>query len=86
MNFLYALDPATGKPIRAFGENGRLDMRKDLGSDYTQNTVALTTPGVLYNYLLILGFRAPISSPLNWDAILTTLDALRIAPTARQAK
>lgn len=63
MNFLYALDPATGKPVKAFGENGRLDMRKDLGSDYTQNTVALTTPGVLYRDLLILGFRAPETHP-----------------------
>ena len=45
MNFLYALDPTTGKPIKAFGEDGRLDMRKDLDSDYRQNTVALTTPG-----------------------------------------
>jgi quinoprotein glucose dehydrogenase len=63
MNFLYALDPASGKPIRAFGENGRLDMRKDLDSDYTQNTVALTTPGVLYGDLLILGFRAPETNP-----------------------
>jgi quinoprotein glucose dehydrogenase len=63
MNFLYALDPATGKPIKAFGENGRLDMRKDLGSDYAQNAVALTTPGVLYRDLLILGFRAPETNP-----------------------
>ena len=63
MNFLYALDPSTGKPIKAFGENGRLDMRKDLGSDYTQNTVALSTPGVLYKNLLILGFRAPETKP-----------------------
>jgi quinoprotein glucose dehydrogenase len=63
MNFLYALDPTSGEPIRAFGENGRLDMRKDLDSDYTQNTVALTTPGVLYKDLLILGFRAPETNP-----------------------
>jgi quinoprotein glucose dehydrogenase len=63
MNFLYALDPATGKPISTFGEDGRLDMRKDLGSDYRQNTVALTTPGVLYKDLLILGFRAPETKP-----------------------
>jgi quinoprotein glucose dehydrogenase len=59
MNFLYALDPATGKPIASFGEGERLDLRKDLDSDYTQNTVALTTPGVLYKDNLILGFRAP---------------------------
>jgi quinoprotein glucose dehydrogenase len=63
MNFLYALDPDTGKPIPGFGENGRLDMRKDLGSNYTQNTVALTTPGALYKDLLILGFRAPETHP-----------------------
>ncbi len=63
MNFLYALDPATGKPIASFGEGGRLDLRKDLDSDYTQNTVALTTPGVLYKDNLILGFRAPETNP-----------------------
>jgi quinoprotein glucose dehydrogenase len=63
MNFLYALDPASGKPIKTFGDNGRLDMRKDLGSDYTQNMVVLTTPGVLYHDLLILGFRAPETYP-----------------------
>ena len=63
MNYLYELDPITGKPIAGFGENGRLDLRKDLDSDYNQNTVALTTPGVLYKDLLIIGFRAPETNP-----------------------
>ncbi len=63
LNFLYALDPATGKPIPSFGEGGRLDMRKDLDSDYTQNSVVLTTPGNLYKDSLILGFRAPETNP-----------------------
>lgn len=63
MNFLYALDPATGKPIASFGEGGQLDLRKDLDSDYAQNSVALTTPGVLYKDNLILGFRAPETNP-----------------------
>jgi quinoprotein glucose dehydrogenase len=63
MNFLYALNPATGEPIKVFGENGRLDLRKDLDSDYMQNAVALTTPGVLYKDLLIVGFRAPETNP-----------------------
>ncbi len=31
MNFLYALDPSTGKPISSFAENGRIDLRKGLG-------------------------------------------------------
>jgi quinoprotein glucose dehydrogenase len=30
MNRLYALDPATGTPIATFGENGSVDLRKDL--------------------------------------------------------
>jgi quinoprotein glucose dehydrogenase len=38
-------------------------MRKDLDSDYTQNWVALTTPGVIYKENLILGFRAPETNP-----------------------
>jgi quinoprotein glucose dehydrogenase len=63
LHFIYALDPSTGKPIASFGEDGRLDMRKDLDSDYTQNNVALTTPGVLYKNLLICGFRAPETNP-----------------------
>ncbi|MEO6909630.1 MAG: c-type cytochrome, partial [Edaphobacter sp.] len=64
MNFIYALDPATGKPIPSFGDGGRLDMRKDLGSaDFTKLNVALTTPGVVYKDLLICGFRAPEAKP-----------------------
>ncbi len=59
LNFLYALDPVTGQPIGVFGENGRLDMRKDLDSDYIQNSVALTTPGVLFGDLLVLAFAPP---------------------------
>jgi quinoprotein glucose dehydrogenase len=30
MNFLYALNPATGKPIPDFGEDGRIDLRTGL--------------------------------------------------------
>src|SRR5579859_1316879 len=30
LSYLYALDPATGRPIASFGEGGRIDLRKDL--------------------------------------------------------
>src|SRR5271165_919932 len=33
MNSVYALDADSGKPVSGFGENGRLDLRKDLGRD-----------------------------------------------------
>jgi len=63
MNYLYALDPATGKPIESFGENGRIDLRQGLRGDYTQHFVSLTSPGVIYQDLVIVGFRTSESQP-----------------------
>ena len=63
MNFLYALDPATGKPIATFGESGRIDLRKELRGDYRDQSIALTTPGVVYKDLIIVGGRNPETHP-----------------------
>ncbi len=64
MDHLYALDPVTGKPIRSFGDGGKIDLRKDLGDeDYTRNFAILTTPGTVYRDMIIVGFRAPESQP-----------------------
>ena len=63
MNFLYALDPATGKPIVSFGEDGRIDLRKNLRGDYTQQSIALTSPGIVYKDLVIVGGRNPETQP-----------------------
>jgi quinoprotein glucose dehydrogenase len=63
MNFLYALDPTTGKPIPSFGENGRIDLRKGLGRDYHLESLAITTPGVVYKNLIIMGAMEPETHP-----------------------
>jgi quinoprotein glucose dehydrogenase len=63
MNFLYALDPATGKPIPSFGENGRIDLRKGLERDYHLESLAITTPGVVYKNLIIMGAMEPETHP-----------------------
>jgi len=63
MNFLYALDPATGKTIPSFGENGRIDLRKGLGRDYHFESLAITTPGVVYKNLIIMGAMEPETHP-----------------------
>jgi quinoprotein glucose dehydrogenase len=63
MNRLYALDPATGKPIESFGDHGYIDLRKDLRGDYTRHYVSLTSPGIVYQDLLIVGFRTVESKP-----------------------
>jgi glucose dehydrogenase len=63
MNFLYCLDPETGQPIAGFGEGGRVDLRKELRGDYEQQSVVLTTPGVLYKDMIIVGGRNPETHP-----------------------
>ncbi len=54
-NFLFALDPRTGKPVPGFGREGRVDLREGLGRDPETISISATTPGVIYNDLLILG-------------------------------
>ncbi|WP_117301549.1 pyrroloquinoline quinone-dependent dehydrogenase [Paracidobacterium acidisoli] len=62
-NYLYALDAKTGKAISTFGENGRIDLRKGLGRDYEQQSIALTSPGTIYKDLIIVGGEAPETHP-----------------------
>src|SRR6266536_1339212 len=52
--YLYALNADTGKPIESFGSDGHLDLREDLGRD-AKNWVTMTTPGIVYKDLLIIG-------------------------------
>ncbi|MGB6742462.1 MAG: c-type cytochrome [Terracidiphilus sp.] len=63
MNFLYCLDAETGKPIASFGEDGRIDLRKNLRGNYEEQSIALTTPGVIYKDLIIVGGRNPETHP-----------------------
>ena len=63
MNFLYCLDPETGTPIASFGENGRVDLRKGLREPYQDQSVALTTPGIVYKDMIIVGGRNPETHP-----------------------
>ncbi|MGB3848701.1 MAG: PQQ-binding-like beta-propeller repeat protein, partial [Tunicatimonas sp.] len=52
---LYALDAQNGQPVAAFGEGGRLDLRKHLGADPATLSITLSTPGIVYGDLLIIG-------------------------------
>lgn len=62
-HFVYALDATTGKPIPAFGQAGRIDLREGLGREPGQVSIALTTPGVVYKDVLIVGGRLSESLP-----------------------
>ena len=68
MNFLYCPDAETGKPVASFGEAGRIDLRKGLGrdggdGDFEHQSIVLTTPGILYKDLIIVGGRNPETHP-----------------------
>jgi quinoprotein glucose dehydrogenase len=64
MNFLYALDAATGKPIPAFGIQGRIDLRENLGREpATAQSIVLSSPGIVYKELVIVGGRNPETIP-----------------------
>ncbi len=55
-NFLQALDARTGKSIASFGNDGRVDLKQGLGRDpSTLSLVQSTTPGRVFENLLILG-------------------------------
>jgi quinoprotein glucose dehydrogenase len=62
-NFLYALDASDGRPLPQFGEGGRIDLRKDLGRDYRQQSITMTSPGVVYRDLIIVGGMEPEDHP-----------------------
>src|SRR4029078_8075792 len=61
--YLYALNAANRKQIAAFGDNGRIDLRLDLGRDPRDQSVRLTSPGVIYKDLVIVGGRVSEGLP-----------------------
>ena len=63
--YVYALDAATGKPIPEFGTGGRIDLREGLGRDPEAQSVLLTTPGVIYQDLMIIGGRVSENLPAS---------------------
>ena len=65
MNFVYALDASTGKPIPTFGKDGRIDLRADLGRDPAAQSIYLTSPAVIYKDLMILGGREAETLPAS---------------------
>lgn len=60
---LWALNPETGKPINSFGRKGMIDLRNNLGAESPAGTVAITSPGVVFKDMIIMGFRTGEASP-----------------------
>ena len=67
--YLTALDPMTGKPVDEFGAGGSVDMREGLHRPVDKTATYVTTPGVIYRDLIILGFRTTESKPAAPGAV-----------------
>jgi quinoprotein glucose dehydrogenase len=63
MNFLYALNADSGEAIPSFGTSGRIDLQENLGRDPRWQSVVLTSPGIVYKDLVIVGGRNPETLP-----------------------
>src|SRR5690349_10600079 len=64
-HYVYALDAGTGRPIETFGRGGRIDLHEGLGRTPELQSVRLTTPGVIYRDLLIIGGRVNEGLPAS---------------------
>jgi quinoprotein glucose dehydrogenase len=62
-NRLYALDRNTGRPIQTFGDSGWVDLRAGLGRPVQGLSVSASSPGVVFDNLLIMGSTVPEALP-----------------------
>jgi quinoprotein glucose dehydrogenase len=67
--YIYAVDAVSGKPFPDFGRGGRIDLHYDLDRDPEQQSVSLTTPGVIYKDLYIVGGRTSEGLPASYGDI-----------------
>jgi quinoprotein glucose dehydrogenase len=56
---LVAVDAKTGKTIETFGEKGKVNLNLGLRDDPNEISVTMTTPGIIYKDLIIVGSRLP---------------------------
>ena len=54
---LYSLDAATGRPAVAFGDSGSVDLAAGLSRDIGNASIVATSPGIVFQDLLIQGTR-----------------------------
>lgn len=53
--YLFAIDAHSGELISEFAEEGKLDLRKNLGVDPESLSISLSTPGIVFQDLIIIG-------------------------------
>lgn len=54
---LFAINPDSGQLIKSFGDDGKINLKKQLGREVDDLYFSSNTPGIIYNDLYILGGR-----------------------------
>ncbi|MCW9706054.1 PQQ-binding-like beta-propeller repeat protein [Fodinibius salsisoli] len=54
---LYALDAETGNPVKNFGEEGSISLKKGYSEQFDDFSISATSPGIIYKDLIIIGSR-----------------------------
>jgi quinoprotein glucose dehydrogenase len=62
-SFLFALDRKTGEPISSFGTKGRIDLREGLDQPAERLSVSASTPGSIFEDMIIMGSSVPETLP-----------------------
>ena len=62
-HYLYELDAANGKAISGFGNDGRIDLRENLGREIETMSLYISSPPSIYKDLVIVGDGTPESLP-----------------------
>lgn len=60
---LFCINALTGKPFYSFGNNGKIDLHNDLGTNAANLYVTATTPGMIYKDMIIIGSRVAEEMP-----------------------
>ncbi len=55
--WLHALDASTGKPVSAFGKEGRIDLREGIRRSGSDDFISSNTPNTIYKDLIIVSGR-----------------------------
>ena len=56
-SYLYCINAEDGKPVTGFGDGGKIDLHTGLGRDLKDFFITATSPGIIFDDLLIMGAR-----------------------------
>jgi quinoprotein glucose dehydrogenase len=60
---LFCIDAKSGRPVNTFGQDGSIDLHDGLDRNAANLYIAMTSPGIIYKDLIIIGDRVAEETP-----------------------